>query len=385
MDLELNDEQVWLSESIDTLLGREWLPVEAVASATAEQRRSVWERLVEFGALTIGGDEGLGAVELCLIARSLGARLASVPFVGSAAVRLALAPFAETLASEVAGVLAGEAAIAIALLEPASSWSVEEPATTARRAGGSLEVYGEKVAIEHLEVSARLAVIVGLDGQPTLVLLPPDVPGIVREARPSFDESVPMASVRFDGVPATPDALVLQPAGRDAVNRLISVGGLLAAAESIGAASAVLELASRYASERRQFGHTIASFQSLRHLLADMYVRQASGWSTVLYAAAAFDDGAADAARTASIAKAYVSRGARQVAHDAMQVFGGIAFTAEHPAHRFLRRIVLREQQFGDAAHHERELGRALASQLALAPAPAPAPAPRILAEASLS
>ena len=41
-----------------------------------------------------------------------------------------------------------------------------------------------------------------------------------------------------------------------------------------------------------------------------------------------------------------------------MQVFGGIAFTAEHPAHRYLRRIVVREQQFGDAAHHERALGR---------------------------
>jgi alkylation response protein AidB-like acyl-CoA dehydrogenase len=45
-----------------------------------------------------------------------------------------------------------------------------------------------------------------------------------------------------------------------------------------------------------------------------------------------------------------------------MQVFGGIAFTEEHPAHRFLRRIIVREQQFGDAAHHERELGRALAA-----------------------
>ena len=42
-----------------------------------------------------------------------------------------------------------------------------------------------------------------------------------------------------------------------------------------------------------------------------------------------------------------------------MQVFGGIAFTEEHPAHRFLRRIIVREQQFGDAIHHERELGRA--------------------------
>jgi alkylation response protein AidB-like acyl-CoA dehydrogenase len=45
-----------------------------------------------------------------------------------------------------------------------------------------------------------------------------------------------------------------------------------------------------------------------------------------------------------------------------MQVFGGIAFTEEHPAHRFLRRIIVREQQFGDAAHHERELGRRLAA-----------------------
>jgi alkylation response protein AidB-like acyl-CoA dehydrogenase len=51
------------------------------------------------------------------------------------------------------------------------------------------------------------------------------------------------------------------------------------------------------------------------------------------------------------------------VAHGALQVFGGIAFTQEHPAHRFLRRIVVRDQQFGDGAHHERELGRALAAE----------------------
>jgi alkylation response protein AidB-like acyl-CoA dehydrogenase len=46
-----------------------------------------------------------------------------------------------------------------------------------------------------------------------------------------------------------------------------------------------------------------------------------------------------------------------------MQVFGGIAFTAEHPAHRFLRRIGVRAQQFGDAAYHERLLGQTLADR----------------------
>ena len=97
-------------------------------------------------------------------------------------------------------------------------------------------------------------------------------------------------------------------------------------------------------------------------LLADMYVRQASSWSSVLYAAAALDEDAGEALRTTAIAKAYVGRAAREVAYGAMQVFGGIAVTAEHPAHRFLRRIVVRDGQFGDAAHHERALGRALAA-----------------------
>jgi alkylation response protein AidB-like acyl-CoA dehydrogenase len=149
---------------------------------------------------------------------------------------------------------------------------------------------------------------------------------------------------------------------------MATIGALLAAAEAVGAAGHLLEDACRYAAERRQFGRTIGSFQALRHLLADMYVRQASSWSSVLYAAAALDEDADEAARTASIAKAYVSRAAREVAHGAMQVFGGIAVTAEHPAHRFLRRIIVRERQFGDAAHHERALGRELASSVVREP-----------------
>ena len=62
MDLELSDEQRWLSEAVETLLARE-----------AEHGR-LWASLVEFGALSVGGDDGLGAVELCLISRALGAR-----------------------------------------------------------------------------------------------------------------------------------------------------------------------------------------------------------------------------------------------------------------------------------------------------------------------
>ncbi len=298
MDLELTDEQTMLSEALTTLLEREWLPAETAHTATPEQRARLWSALQEFF------DEDLGAVELCLAARLFGAHLASTPFVGSAALRYIGVPHEER--------------VAIAL-----------PA----------------MPVEHAAEVDRFAVV----GEGTIALVA--AAAAVIEPTASLDIGTPLFAVTVAGGEV-----------REAdVARLSAIGALLAAAESVGAAERMLEDARAYAAERRQFGRPIGSYQALRHILADMYVRRASAWSTVLYAAAALDDELPDAQRTAAIAKAYVARAAREVAHGALQVFGGIAFTEEHQAHRFLRRIIVREQQFGDAAHHERELGRALA------------------------
>src|SRR4051794_11909953 len=296
MDLELTDEQTMLDEALTTLLEREWLPAETAHTATPEQRARLWAALGAFF------DEELGAVELCLAARLLGAHLAASPFLGSAALRYAGVSHAER--------------VAIAL-----------PGAT----------------VEHADEVDRLVVVA--DGAVALATAATIAPAA------TIDIGIPMFSVTFDHA---------EPVDADAA-RLTAIAALLAAAESVGAAERMLSDARDYAAERRQFGRTIGSYQALRHILADMYVRRVSAWSTVLYAAAALDDELPDAQRTAAIAKAYVARAAREVAHGALQVFGGIAFTEEHQAHRFLRRIVVREQQFGDAAYHEREIGRALA------------------------
>ena len=95
-----------------------------------------------------------------------------------------------------------------------------------------------------------------------------------------------------------------------------------------------------------------------------MYVKVESSWSSVLYAAASLDEREPDRLRTTSIAKAYAARATLEVAHGALQVFGGVAFTAEHEAHRYLRRIVARGSQFGSARDHERILGRTLRQEL---------------------
>jgi alkylation response protein AidB-like acyl-CoA dehydrogenase len=340
MDLELSDEQRWLSESVDALLGRD------------DGADALWRRLVDFGALSVGGDEGLGAIELCLIARALGAHLAPVPYVGSAAVAHALAAGGHELPGS------GDA-IAVAVLEPGGGWGVDALRTSMD--GGRLT--GRKAGVEHAGTAPWLAVAAAGSDGPALALVAPSAEGVAIDAQPSFDPTAPLHTVAFDEVE------VAGAAGPDVVERLMTIGVLLAAAEAVGAAGALLDDACAYAAERRQFGRPIGSFQALRHLLADLYVRQASSWSSVLYAAATLDEDAGEGAQTAAIAKAYVSRAAREVAHGAIQVFGGVAITDEHPAHRFLRRIVVREQQFGDAAHHERALGRALARARTLEPA----------------
>jgi alkylation response protein AidB-like acyl-CoA dehydrogenase len=278
-----------------------------------------------------------------------------VPYLDGAALRFALAHSHEKVALS-------DAAVALALVEPGRGWGVTDPEATIASNGRRLD--GAKLAVEHAEAVDHLAVLATRDATATLAIVPRAAAGISTSERPALDPTVPLYAVDFNGVDLEGAVVVDALGGRGAIDRLLAIGALLAAAESVGAASRMLEDSCGYAAERRQFGHPIGSFQALRHLLADMYVRQSSAWSTVLYAAATLDLESEEAAQTASIAKAYVARATREVAHGAMQVFGGIAFTAEHHAHRFLRRILVRNQQFGDAAHHEQVLGRQLAARL---------------------
>jgi alkylation response protein AidB-like acyl-CoA dehydrogenase len=339
MDLELTDEQELLAESVEQLLTRSSGP-------------AAWPALVDFGVLAIAGgeQEDVGAVELALIARALGERLEATPLVDTAAALYA--------ARSVDGAPAG-GVVSLALLEPGGGWALDDPSTSVAIGARGATVDGLKAAV-HADAADALLVL-GDDGAaPRLAVVPRDAAGVAIAPIPWIDESLEPAAVTFSAVAIDADAVLSPDATQAVLRQLLAIGAVLAAAEAAGAAAGVLELARRYATERRQFGRTIGSFQALRHLLADMYVKQDSSWSTVLFAAAALEDGTDDALRTAAIAKAYVSRAAQEVAQDALQVFGGIAFTAEHPAHRFLRRILARGQQFGDARHHERAIGRAL-------------------------
>jgi acyl-CoA dehydrogenase-like protein len=131
-----------------------------------------------------------------------------------------------------------------------------------------------------------------------------------------------------------------------------AVGQLALAHELVGTARAMLELARVHSLERVQFGRPIASFQAVRHRLAEALV--------ALEAAAALTTAAWDepGAKTAALAKGMAGRSARTVARHAQQVLAGIGFTLEHPLHRYVRRTIVLDEWLGAGSLLTERTGR---------------------------
>ena len=134
--------------------------------------------------------------------------------------------------------------------------------------------------------------------------------------------------------------------------------------ELVGASRAMLELARIHALDRVQFGQPIATFQAVRHRLADALVAVEA---TDAALSSAWDEGTPAAAATA---KALAGRGAKTVSRHCQQVLAGIGFTTEHDFHHYARRVLVLDQLFGTARALTRELGRRLVSSRQLPPMP---------------
>jgi alkylation response protein AidB-like acyl-CoA dehydrogenase len=135
----------------------------------------------------------------------------------------------------------------------------------------------------------------------------------------------------------------------DDLKQWTALGLALTSADLVGVMRGALELTVAYASERRQFGVPVGSFQAVQHLLADAHSLMEGSLSVALHASWAVDElPPADALRAARVAKAYCVRAARTVCETAIQVHGGIGNTWDCMAHVYLRRALLSSQWFGD-------------------------------------
>jgi hypothetical protein len=125
----------------------------------------------------------------------------------------------------------------------------------------------------------------------------------------------------------------------------------------VGAGRAMLSLARQHALDRMQFGKPVASFQAIRHRLAETLVAVEGAEATLVAAAAEPDDLAF------LLAKAAAGQAALTAARHCQQVLGGIGFTAEHELHRHVKRSLVLDGMLGSARELTREAGATLRSR----------------------
>jgi alkylation response protein AidB-like acyl-CoA dehydrogenase len=138
-------------------------------------------------------------------------------------------------------------------------------------------------------------------------------------------------------------------------------GAILTAALQVGLASRMTELAVAYAKQREQFGKVIGSFQAVKHLCADMFVRTELARAAVHSAAVMLDDPeVGNAARAVAGAKLLADEAATTNGRSCIQVHGGMGFTWEVPVHFFVKRAWLHATEFGTADEHAEDLAALL-------------------------
>jgi alkylation response protein AidB-like acyl-CoA dehydrogenase len=218
--------------------------------------------------------------------------------------------------------------------------------------GGRLDVRG--LALASVAERDRAVVVAESGDGPVAVVV--DTGDLVRRTIAGIDPRLGLVEVSSSQVPAATTSGPVAVAWEAAV----AAGQRALAHELVGASRTMLALARTHALERIQFGRPIASFQAVRHRLAEAFVAIEAADAAL---AAAWDDATPFAA---AVAKAVAGRNARTVARHCQQVLAGIGFTTEHDLHLHVRRTIVLDRLLGDHRTLTRRLGQELLARRAL-------------------
>ncbi|SDS40326.1 acyl-CoA dehydrogenase family protein [Microlunatus soli] len=237
----------------------------------------------------------------------------------------------------------GELLGAYALSEPQAGSDVAAMTTRAKRSDSGYELHGQKAWISHAGHADYYLTFArtGTDRNHgvSCFLVPADTVGMTfgePERKMGLTAST-TAAVYFDGAEVGDDRLIgAEGQGLPIALSALDSGRLGIAAGATGLAQAALDAAADYARQRVQFGRTIAEFQGLQFLLAEMAAAVDTARAAYLMAARKADAGMAFT-RDAAVAKLVATDAAMKVTTDAVQVLGGYGYTRDYPVERYMR------------------------------------------------
>jgi alkylation response protein AidB-like acyl-CoA dehydrogenase len=332
----------------------------------------LWHRIAEQGWLGLvypeaHGGMGLGSVDLTVLMEEMGRAVVPGPFFSTVLLGgLALLEAGSEAQKKawLPRIVAGEARVTLAWMDPSAIPPPDGIALAARTQGGGFALSGTLLFVPDAHTADAVVVAArtgpGTAGEGvTLFLVPRDSPGLSVALLPTMDQTRKLCEVTLAEVSLAPEAVLGEVGGGwPPLECVLQRATVALCAEMCGGAQKVLDMTVEYAKIRQAFGRPIGSYQGVKHRAADMLVDVENSKSITYYASWALDEGAADRALAVSMAKAYASDAYRRVAAAGIQLHGGIGFTWEHDLHLYFKRAKASEFTLGDATYHREKVAQ---------------------------
>jgi alkylation response protein AidB-like acyl-CoA dehydrogenase len=371
VDIDLSEEQRFLQQTVAKLLEHE-VPLAALKERAERDEapftRAYWRQAAELGLAAILVPEEFGGIgteqpvlDLVVVAEEMGRHIAPGPLLPVSVVTDALVRSGNAGQQHqyLPALADGSLLAAWAMGEASDQWEPAQARASARPDGPDWVLTGHKTSVEAGDVADVFLVTARTDQGMAQFLVPRDAAGVSVRPLPRFDLGRQFADVDFEGVLLPAQSVVGDPGGIDTVlEHQYLLALTLQAAETAGLVERIFGTTIDYVQSRYAFGRTLASYQALKHRIADhkLWLEAALGVSTALARALAGEGG--DCARLASAAKAHIGEQSIEIVSDCMQLLGGIALTWEHDVHLYLRRATVNKVVYGSPAQHRERLCR---------------------------
>jgi alkylation response protein AidB-like acyl-CoA dehydrogenase len=336
MDFRHAEDPLLFQETVRDFLAKECAPetVRAIWESKTGRSPALWKKLAEIGVTGLlapeaQGGMGQGETTLVLLLEEAGRAALPEPVIGTAAV-------AVPLLREIGGALAAEWLPRIA-------------------AGDAIVAVGHPVSpfVEDAHVADLLLLA---HGENELHAVRP-AEGRITE-QPANDPGRRIASVAF--TPSAASRVAEGERARQLLAAALDRGALACAAEALGVCDRLIAEAVAYASQRKQFGKPVGSFQAVKHMLANVKVKLEYARPVVLRAAWSVAQGSAHQSVHVSMAKLAACEAAALGAKSALQAHGAIGYTWEQDLHLWMRRAWSLEAAWGRSSFHLGRVRRAV-------------------------
>lgn len=355
MDFDFTDEQEQLRDAV-----RKWVD----KAYTFERRRGivaeggfsreVYGELAGLGlcGLYVAGDHagmGMGPVEGMVAMEELGRGIVLEPLAQALMAGGVLSMHApgEIQSRWLPGIADGSALVVLAYLEFGARYRLDDCATKASKSTNGWQISGKKGLVPAGDRAQAYLVSAMLGASMALFLVEASAQGVTKRGYGTQDGSR-AAEVSFDQSPA----VLISENGKTALELALDIGIAALCAEAVGVMDKTLAITVEYMNTRKQFGVAIASFQALRHRVADMKMQLELARSMSYYASLKLNTAAPERSMAMSRAKYQIGQSMRFVGQNAIQLHGGIGVTNEYIISHYFKKLTQLELSLGDSMHH---------------------------------